>query len=418
MLKKSAAALVHRGLRRALSTWITHVLLEERRLRRIARGFHPELRLMTRAFFSLRGVAEHHQTLRRATAGFREGRRLRALNSWKEGAQHQLQQSTLLRRGCAALVSRGRRKAYLTWQDHAQNHSRAVMLLRRGATAMAMRSVRSAVNSWGDLVAGRAEKFRCLGVAVSEWRGSSFRRAWLTWLGGHQTVSWLRGVMNSIRFRHVRRGFNQLRAATGTSASWNQRVRRAMRLAFDTLERRFRRSWKKWRKMSRISARIMRQFGVYRKGERKRKLRGGFLEWAFRALRLATARRDREAAAAAAAAAELVVVVHWVDHLLRQLRARPAGADGRAADTTRTTAAEAAAPVNGSPKRERGAVLPIEDRRLVVHVLFPHQPAALVVVAAVVVVVASSVGLAVRSSTPRAFALGTRDPNRLGIGHR
>jgi hypothetical protein len=122
-LKKSAAALVHRGLRRALSTWITHVLLEERRLRRIARGFHPELRLMTRAFFSLRGVAEHHQTLRRATAGFREGRRLRALNSWKEGAQHQLQQSTLLRRGCAALVSRGRRKAYLTWQDHAQNHS-------------------------------------------------------------------------------------------------------------------------------------------------------------------------------------------------------------------------------------------------------------------------------------------------------
>ena len=129
---------------------------------------------MMKAFHSLQGLAEHRQVLMRATAGFRDGRRLRGLNSWKEGAQQRRRQTTLVRRGCAALVSSGSRKAYLTWRVHAQTQAR-VQLLRRGATAMTSRRLSMGFNGWLDATETRALRMRRLRVAAGEWRGASFR---------------------------------------------------------------------------------------------------------------------------------------------------------------------------------------------------------------------------------------------------
>ena len=80
-----------------------------------------------------------------------------------------------------------------------------------------------ALRTWACFATDAQSRTRRLGLALGEWRGGSFRKAWLTWCDAFRRMERLRAALSSLRHRHVRACFNQLIGQSGQ--------RRALRAA-------------------------------------------------------------------------------------------------------------------------------------------------------------------------------------------
>ena len=82
--------------------------------------------------------------------------------------------------------------------------------MHRSVMSLMAHAKAAAVRTWVDFAEDVRLEMRQLTVALGEWRGGSFRRAWLTWLEHFSQCKLLRAAVHSMSHRSVRRAFNQL----------------------------------------------------------------------------------------------------------------------------------------------------------------------------------------------------------------
>ena len=292
MLRRGAMAMVSYDFRRAYRTWAEHALAVETAYMRAVSVFDPSMRLMRRVLNTLRSSIDERQLRRRALAGFLDAKRLQALNSWRAFTSVRSQRVAMMRHVLVSTLEYTSAKAYRTWVCFAGEHAQAVTLIRRGAAALFARGLRVALTTWiayADHILDSTHRAR---VALGEWRGASFRRAFFTWADAHLRHTALRSAAMSLRHRHVRRAINHWIAFAQGELDWRRHARQALMYAIDAAEHERRRCWTWWRTATSRGVRGARSrtkaLRVHREHKRLLSMRQAFVPWA-RAVRRSSA---------------------------------------------------------------------------------------------------------------------------------
>ena len=193
-------------------------------------GFHPLMRKVRQAFNTFEAAASSMRRLRHATAGVLHSSKLLCLNTWLEFIEANSQQMAVLRRGGAALRQQGLRRAWMSFIEEA---------------------------------AEAAERMNRLRSAGAEWRGSGLRAAWLFLSDNASHMAIMKGVMTSLRLRHLRRSLNHWGGMASELKELQMQARQRMR-SMDPATRKMRQAYNTlkeggdaWRRLRRAATALM-----------------------------------------------------------------------------------------------------------------------------------------------------------------
>ena len=228
LLRRSARALVDFASRKAFNTWSGHSQSVAHAMTRLHRAFHPEGRLLGRAFNTLCQMYEERRSRVRVLAAVRDRRRFAAFNTWAANAGKSRRRQDLMRRGLSVLRSSGRARALWTWKDFVEERQHAIGLMHRSRAALRNGGILRAMSAWREASQTFAVGLTRARVAIREWRGGHMRKAFLMWQARQRSRQALRRALQAIRNRGLRRGLNGWLEGAGKAHAWERRVRRAL----------------------------------------------------------------------------------------------------------------------------------------------------------------------------------------------
>lgn len=328
VLRRAVSAFARASEVRAIRTWqeaTGHLLKQTALLRQglMALVMHEVYRAFG-AWHDLAVAARRRWQLLQRAAMAIGARGLRcALTTWCAATDEHAERMRLLRQGGTAMLYAEARRALMAWADNVERHRRAMArivrifspelrgmsrafnslrgeerarhALRRALAGFVHAQRLRALNTWAEFALHTGSSMERLGVALAEWRGAAFTRAWYTWLDENDKGGAMRRAVVNIRRRLERRALNQWADTLDANETWRRLRRRLQLLLLGASERVLRKKWRRWRTTSAKRIRIRAARIQFANNVRVRgliKVKMALTEWGAYALPRAMAQRD------------------------------------------------------------------------------------------------------------------------------